>query len=168
MHKSTLKAAAAKFAGAKTKEEITGDYTADEIDEIFEAIQQPAKTGRNAGLSIPKITGRKIEGEDFKAYVELVRALDQRTLYDWTEYKAVGIFNKYEDQQSGEIVEGNILVGIELVDTTPLKHTAVEARHIETWATTNKGKKVMGGLNAQIYAKDNNRANSRYYLLKAE
>ncbi len=62
--------------------------------------------------------------------------------------------------------EGNILIGIELVDTTPLKHTAVEARHIETWATGHRGKKVMQGLNAQIYAKDNNRANSRYYFLR--
>lgn len=121
---------------------------------------------RNAALTIPQLTGRKIEGDDFKAYLEVVRALDQRTIYDWTEYKAVGIFNRFENPQTGNMDEGNILVGIELVDTTPLKNTAIEARHIETWATDARGKKIMGGLNAQIYAKDNNRANSRYYLLK--
>lgn len=121
---------------------------------------------RNVGLTIPNFTGRKIEGEDFKAYQEVVRRLDQRTIYDWTEYKAVGIFNRFEDPNTGDIKEGNILVGIELVDTTPLKHTAIEARHIETWATDGRGRKIMQGLNAQIYAKDNNRANSRYYVLK--
>lgn len=121
---------------------------------------------RNAGLNPPAFTGRKLEGDDFQKYLEVVRTLDHRTIYDWTEYKAIGIFNKFEDPQTGDVMEGNILVGIELVDTTPLKHTAIEARHIETWATTPKGRKVMGGLNAQIYAKDNNRANSRYYTLK--
>lgn len=125
------------------------------------------KKTRNSALTIPTFKGRILDGEDFKAYQELVRTLDHRTLYDWTEYKAVGIFNKFENQQTGDMDEGNILVGIELVDTTPLKHTAVECRHIETWMTTAKGKKVMGGLNAQIYAKDNNRANSRYFILKA-
>jgi len=125
-------------------------------------------SSRNSGITIPKLTGRKIEGEDFKAYQEVVRGLDHRTIYDWTEYKAIGIFNRFENPQTGNMDEGNILVGIELVDTTPLKHTAIEARHIETWATDPKGKKIMGGLNAQIYAKDNNRANSRYYLLKQE
>lgn len=124
-----------------------------------------ASKQRNAGLNIPKFTGRRFEGDAFKEYQELVRTLDHRTVYDWNEFKAVGIFNTYEDQQTGEMMEGNILIGIELVDTTPLKTTAIEARHIETWATGQRGKKVMGGLNAQIYAKDNNRANSRYYLL---
>lgn len=128
--------------------------------------KQTTPKPRNAGLTIPPITRGKIEGDDFKAYQELVAKLDHRTLYDWTEYKAVGIFNKFENPQTGNIDEGNILVGIELVDTNPLKHTAMEARHIETWATTPRGKKVMSGLNAQIYAKDNNRGNSRYYLLK--
>lgn len=121
---------------------------------------------RNAGLTIPKLTGRKIEGEDFKAYQEVVRSLEQRKMYDWTQYKAVGIFNQFEDPNTGDIKEGNILVGIELVDTSPINHTAMEGRHIETWATDRRGKKIMGGLNAQIYAKDNNRGNSRYYLLK--
>lgn len=130
--------------------------------------KQKEQTSRNTGLYIPKLTGRKIEGDDFKAYQELVRTLDHRTLYDWTEYKAIGIFNRFENPQTGNMDEGNILVGIELVDTTPLKHAAVEARHIETWATDSSGKKIMQGLNSQIYAKDNNRANSRYYLLKQQ
>lgn len=116
-------------------------------------------------LTLSRFDYNKFTPESFAEYQDLVRSLDQRTNYDWTEYKAVGKWKQIEDE-NGDFKDTNILIGIELVSTEPLKHTRMEPRHIEYWMTGRKGRLVMGGLNAQIYSKENNRANSRYYLLK--
>lgn len=130
-----------------------------------EKVGRPLQGDRNSSLTIPQFTGRRFEGKDFEAYQEVVRALDQRTLYNWTEFKAVGIWKMREDE-NGDMVPTNVLIGIELVDTTPLKHTAMQPSHIEYWMTGQRGRKVMGGMNAQIYDKSNNRANARFYILR--
>lgn len=221
MNHNKLKSALAKFKDVTVKEQITGDYTPEEINEIWGALnaippgethnepneqkqgagsnetvlkeleaqkaenerlqkllggegEKPKQTvgakrhtgGRNSGFKIPQFTGRMFQGTDFEAYQEVVRGLDQRTLYDWTEYKAVGIWNQIEDPETGDMKQGGILKGIELVDSNPLKHTAMQPSHIEYWMTGQRGRKVMGGMNAQIYDKSNNRANSRFFLLR--
>lgn len=230
-----LKSALEKFKDVTVKEQIVGEYTPEEVNEIWDALTKSTQSGenltpgngvekgashtgnsdaendelklqvqhklenelaeqkaenerlqeliknnqpqatspaipktnsdRNGGLTIPKFTGRRFEGADFEAYQETVRTLDQRSLFNWTEFKAVGIWKQIEDT-NGDMVNTNILIGIELVDTTPLKHTAMMPSHIEYWMTGARGRKVMGGMNAQIYDKSNNRANSRYYILR--
>lgn len=161
-----LKSTVKQFADAKSVDDITGDWTQEEKQEIFEAISKPVVKTPNSDLDLSGFDYRKLTGDDYKRYVAIVQGLDSRKSYDWTQYKAVGEWNKYQDNQTGATKTGNILVGIELVDSTPLNHTRVEGRHIEFWATDAQGGKHMLGLNAQIYDKQNNRANSRYYLLK--
>lgn len=216
MNHLKLKSALEKFKAITIKEQIVGEYTPEEIEEIWKHLSYLAtgtqgtqgaegnsKQSEHVEMQNPdlakenqenltklsqqeeeinrlrnelaqkqntvapnKPVSDKITDEDFKAYQKRVEGLDQRTSVDWEEYNAVGIWNTFEDQQTGDMKEGNILVGIELVKAAPLKTTRMEPRHIEFWMTGQRGKKVMGGLNAQIYDKSNNRANSRYYLLK--
>lgn len=120
----------------------------------------------NSELDLAGFNYRQLVGEDFERYQKIVKSLNQRASYDWVQYKAVGVWNRYKDPQTGQNKWGGVLVGIELVDTSPINYTRMEARHMETWATDRNGDEHMGGLNAQIYNKENNRANSRYYLLR--
>lgn len=112
---------------------------------------------------------RKLTGEDYKKYVDIVQSLDKRTAYKFEQYKAIGVFEEREDF-NGNMVKTNKLIGVTLVDTTPINTTSVELRMIEDWATDPKGKKVMlsSSLNSAIYDKGNPRTNSRYYLLAKE
>jgi hypothetical protein len=120
----------------------------------------------NDGLDLGQFNYRKLLGEDFEKYQAIVKTLQQRKLYDWVQYNAVGIWNRYRDPVSGQMKFGGILMGIQLVNTEPINYPRVEARHVENWAIDRNGDEHMGGLNAQIYDKANNRANSRYYLLR--
>lgn len=105
--------------------------------------------------------------EQWDEYQKITQSLQQRKPYDWVEYNAVGIFKMRHDEEKDQMVETNILIGIKLLKTTPLKKTRMEVQHIEFWATDKQGRlKMMSGLNAQIYDKNNRRENSRFYLLK--
>jgi hypothetical protein len=133
------------------------------------AKKEEVTSNPNEGLGLEKfdyINWRNWTQETFNEYQAILQKLEKRKMYDFTEYKAVGMFKKVHDEINDVMVNTNILVGIELVETTPLKNTRVESQFIEDWVKDKNDRwKMMRGLNAQIFAKDNPRTNSRWYFL---
>jgi ribonuclease HI len=123
----------------------------------------------NVGLGLEKfdyINWKNWTPELWAEYQAIMQGLEKRKMYDFTEYKAVGIFKKVHDEINDVMVNTNILIGIELVEATPLKHTRVESQFIEDWAKDRQDRwRMVRGLNAQIYDKANPRTNSRFYFL---
>lgn len=131
--------------------------------DVAEVPQSP-----NEGLGLEQFDYKHWTPEKWEAYQKVMQSLKARQLYDFEEYNAVGQFKRINDPITDEVIETNILIGIQLVKDAPLKTTRIELQHIEDWRFDQRSQKLKlaAGLNAQIYDKSNPKTNSRFYLLK--
>lgn len=188
LHHATKKKAVTKYGklltDGKTKAEVEAlmleeEYTPEEIGEIFTAIEAPLPPEKpkgekeekpaspNDSLDLSEFNYKKLTGDSFKKYVELVgdrsykeivegeerpvRAkLLENDSYDFELYKAKPIRKARYTGVAGSPMD---YIGLEIINDTPIHTSRMPVKNAQE-------------LNAQILNQHSIAGHGKYYLLK--